>query len=130
MVGLRQHLGLRVVPTRQRYQQIVDRFEEIARANLGDPERISDICDAIAVSQRTLVRAFHAVHGTSPSRYLHALRLAEARKALKNGAFENVTEVAVRFGFHELGRFAVDYRAAFGESPSDTLRHCREAACG
>ena len=39
----------------------------------------------------------------------------------KEGA-ETVTDAAMRFGFRELGRFAVDYRAAFGESPSETLR--------
>jgi transcriptional regulator GlxA family with amidase domain len=30
--------------------------------------------------------------------------------------------VASRCGFRELGRFAADYRAAFGEYPSETLR--------
>jgi transcriptional regulator GlxA family with amidase domain len=30
--------------------------------------------------------------------------------------------VALRCGFRELGRFAADYRAAFGENPSETLR--------
>jgi len=116
------------VPTRQRYQQIVDRFEEIARANLGQPLNVAEICDALAVSQRTLTRAVQAIRGSSPSRHLHALRLSAARAALKTDASENVTQVALRFGFRELGRFAVDYRAAFGESPSDTLRNTRH--CG
>jgi len=33
-----------------------------------------------------------------------------------------VTEVATALGFVELGRFSVEYRKAFGESPSETLR--------
>jgi transcriptional regulator GlxA family with amidase domain len=119
-----------VVQTRrvQRYQQIVDRFDAVARANLGKFAHIQDLCRLAAIEQRTLVRAFRAIRGTTPFRYLHALRLAEAREALlaSDGAAETVTQVAMRFGFRELGRFAVDYRAMFGESPSQTLRRTTE----
>jgi transcriptional regulator GlxA family with amidase domain len=114
------------VQTRQarRHRQIVDRFEEVARANLDKPVPIAQLCELTAVSPRTVARAFRAVHGTTPSRYVHALRLAEARRALLAADAEglSVTQVAMRCGFHELGRFAVHYRATFGESPSETLR--------
>jgi len=33
-----------------------------------------------------------------------------------------VTDIALRSGFLELGRFSVEYRQMFGESPSETLR--------
>jgi transcriptional regulator GlxA family with amidase domain len=63
-----------------------------------------------------------AVRGTTPVRHLHALALAEARAALQDPAARSVKQVALRCGFRELGRFAADYRAAFGENPSETLR--------
>jgi len=111
-----------VVPTPKHYRQIVRRFDEIVRPTLGALPRIPDICETLAVSQRTLGRAVRAVHGTTPSHYLRALALAEVRKALLDGRNSNVRQVALRFGFRELGRFAAEYRAAFGENPSQTLR--------
>src|SRR5215470_466905 len=51
------------------YRQIVDRFDRIARANL-DASTVSDLRAAVGVSQRTLARAFRAVHGSTPVRYL------------------------------------------------------------
>ena len=38
------------------------------------------------------------------------------------GRGRHVTEIATALGFVELGRFSVEYRRAFGESPSETLR--------
>jgi transcriptional regulator GlxA family with amidase domain len=51
-------------------------------------------------------------------------RLKRARGALRNAdpATASVAEIARSGGFTELGRFAVIYRTAFGESPSTTLR--------
>jgi AraC-like DNA-binding protein len=56
--------------------------------------------------------------------------MAQAREALlsaKKGA-ETVTQVAMRFGFPELGRFSRNYKATFGESPSDTLRRAQASS--
>jgi transcriptional regulator GlxA family with amidase domain len=108
----------------QRYRQIVGRFEATARAHLDQFVGIAELCRIAGVERRTLLRAFRAIHATTPSRHLHALRLNLARQALlaPEGGRKTVTEVAMRVGFRELGRFAADYRAAFGESPSETLR--------
>ena len=117
-----------IVLTRQakRYQQIVDKFEQVARANIAKTVRHTDLCRQAGVTSRTLFRAFLAVRGTTPYRYLQQLRLNEVRRALALGSeAATVTEVATRFGFRELGRFAAQYRAAFGESPSETKRRAR-----
>jgi transcriptional regulator GlxA family with amidase domain len=108
----------------QRYQDIVARFEAIARTNLAKPNGVAALRKIASVNQRTLARAFQAIHASTPSRYLYLLRLSEARKALlsKKPLAQTVTQVAMKFGFRELGRFAIDYRAEFGESPSETLR--------
>ncbi len=50
--------------------------------------------------------------------------MAEAQTCLltTDPARATVTRIAMDHGFVELGRFAVEYRTAFGESPSATLQ--------
>jgi AraC family ethanolamine operon transcriptional activator len=60
----------------------------------------------------------------SPSRYLRLRRLNMVRAALQRAkpAPGAIAELAKRYGFSELGRFATCYRETFGEAPSATLR--------
>ena len=116
----------------QRYRQIVDRIEALLRSDRGEQLHVDDLCRVAAVSERTLRNAFRKVHGVSPYRFLRGFRMTQAREALMTAGARRgtVTEVAMQFGFLELGRFSVDYRCAFGECPSTTLRRAveREAA--
>jgi transcriptional regulator GlxA family with amidase domain len=56
-------------------------------------------------------------------RYILLRRLNEARPTLRraNPSAVSVAQVARNHQFLELGRFAVTFRAIFGESPSTTL---------
>ena len=105
----------------QRYRQIADRFERIARAEIGSAPSIAELCRRVGVTSSTLLRAIRLVCGTTPHRYLRILRLREARRILSTEEVGTVTAAAMEAGFRELGRFAVQYRSAFGESPSRTL---------
>lgn len=54
----------------------------------------------------------------SPIHYLWLRRMHLVRQSLLNaGSSRTVTEIAAEYGFLELGRFSVGYRALFGESP-------------
>ncbi len=113
-----------------RYRTIVKRCDALARANLAQIHGVAQFAVRAGVERRTLLRAFRAVHNTTPANYLRTLRLTALREALLSAAgADTVTEIAMRFGVRELGRFAVEYRAAFGESPSETLARRRELNC-
>ena len=85
------------------------------------------LCDIGLVSERTLEYAFRERFGITPSAYVKARRLINVRRQLLANADLNVTigEIANSFGFFVLGQFSVDYRRAFGETPSQTLRKTR-----
>ena len=112
---------------RLRSSQIVRRVEAFFRAHVDEPISIAQLSSIAGVSERGLRNAFYDVYTTSPKRYLRQWRLHQVRHALRatvNG-MESVTDVATRHGLYELGRFAVEYRALFGEPPSQTLYRAR-----
>jgi AraC family ethanolamine operon transcriptional activator len=89
--------------------------------------RIQELSRNLNVSPRQLYRSFHAEVGISPAKYLQRYRLTRARFELlaADPAETTVTSVALFWGFWELGRFAVEFRKLFGESPSKTLTSVR-----
>jgi AraC-like DNA-binding protein len=91
--------------------------------HLHEPIRAVDLSVFSGVSLRTLERCFAAHFQISPVAYIKARRLNAARRDLAsaNPSNESVAGVARRNGFSQLGRFSVEYRAHFGESPSQTL---------
>jgi AraC-like DNA-binding protein len=107
------------------FSQLVKRAEMLVLASPEKAPNIPALCRTLSVSERTLRKAFKRAGCLSPCRQLRLLRLTCVRRAMLSGHDERgtVTEFAVSLGFEELGRFAVRYRKAFGESPSATLRH-------
>jgi transcriptional regulator GlxA family with amidase domain len=110
-------------------RELVDRVTGFLRDNLGEPVTIAELSRMAGVSERTLRAAFHEALGLSPKQYTITQRLCAAREALQHAdpKTTTVTDVAMTYGFFELGRFAGRYRHAFGESPSATLRHVAAA---
>jgi AraC-like DNA-binding protein len=107
--------------------QIVRRVENFFRHHVGEPLSIAQLSSVAGVSERSLRNAFYDVYTTSPKRYLRLWQLHQVRRALRavTSAAGTVTDVATLHGFYELGRFAGEYKALFGEAPSQTLHKAR-----
>jgi AraC family ethanolamine operon transcriptional activator len=74
-------------------------------------------------------RSFREVFDTTPTRYVKMRRLHAARRLREGSGPElKVTHVALACGFEHLSYFAQDYRALFGEYPSETLGNSRGLA--
>ncbi|MEK6481033.1 helix-turn-helix domain-containing protein [Catalinimonas sp. 4WD22] len=105
------------------HAQIVRQAEDWMEGRIAQSIHIADLCNALDISRRTLQRAFKNTLGMGPAHYLKLKRMSAVRAELKNldPAITTVTDVAMSYGFWELGRFAVEYRRIFNEKPSETL---------
>jgi AraC-like DNA-binding protein/TolB-like protein len=96
---------------------------EWLEAEPGRPWRLSELAAACGVAPRTLQKHFRRFLGRAPLAFLRELRFEWARQELlAGGEPRNITEIATRCGFGHLGRFAIEYRQRYGESPSATRR--------
>ena len=102
----------------------VEHAKQYIEAHADEPLTALEIAGAVGVSLRALQHGFQTSLETTPMRYLRDLRLRKVRAELLAADPEQigVAEIAYRWGFNHLGRFAGQYRKMFGENPSDALR--------
>jgi AraC-like DNA-binding protein len=99
----------------------VRRAVQFIHDNLSYPITIGKIADALQISPRSLQLGFKSELDQSPLQYLREARLQEARHQLLNSPESvKIGDICERVGFSHFGRFSVEYRRRFGESPHQT----------
>ncbi|MET7328979.1 AraC family transcriptional regulator [Nonomuraea sp. NPDC005650] len=102
------------------------RARHFCEEHAAEPITLTDIATAARVSVRALQSGFREHLQTTPMAYLRNVRLARAHADLLHiaatGGQTTVTEVALRWGFTHLSRFAFFYRQTYGQAPSVTRR--------
>ncbi|MEU8620823.1 AraC family transcriptional regulator [Streptomyces sp. NPDC048623] len=102
----------------------VKRATDAVRACPEHPFTTTELAALARVSVRRLQESFRQYVGMSPMAYVREVRLERVHEELRAGDPDglSVGDVAWRWGFTHPGRFAAQYRARFGETPSRTLR--------
>ena len=101
----------------------VRRALDAMRTNAGRDWSVAELADAAGVSGRTLQRQFRIFLGKAPRTALRDIKFESARRELLQGLPDaKVMNVALRCGFPHFGRFSVEYRRRYGETPSQTLK--------
>jgi transcriptional regulator GlxA family with amidase domain len=106
---------------RDAHPQTVRRAVAFIEDNADRDITASDIARAARVSIRAIQLAFRRHLDTTPMAYLRRVRLSCADADL-HAANGTVTAIAARWGYARPSVFAAYYRAAYGVSPSRTLR--------
>jgi transcriptional regulator GlxA family with amidase domain len=105
----------------------IQRAIDYMHANLHLPLTMADIAEAVGISGRSLQLGFRSFCDIPPAAYLRRIRLEAVHAELSRPENElPVQEVALKWGFVHMGRFAAQYRATFGVYPSETIRRSFE----
>ena len=98
--------------------------EDYICANLDAAITRDDLAESAGVSIRSLSRAFEKKYRLGPMAFVRQRRLDACYTKLMGSEPDatTVTDVAMSFGFGHLGKFAIAYKKAFGESPSVSLK--------
>jgi adenylate cyclase len=126
-----KHSELNEDPAQGLLPQHVKRALVYMRVNIAAKISLTELASACALPERTLLKQFRRFVGLSPLMYLRRLRLNLVRgELLQASCEETISEIATNHGLAHLGRFAAEYRRAFGESPSATRSRARELRLG
>ncbi|TKD12358.1 AraC family transcriptional regulator [Polyangium fumosum] len=107
----------------------VRKAEEYMAAHAAEPITLADVVAAAGAPERSLRAAFVACRGMPPMDFLRRRRFELARGHLAEpSADTSVAGVVAALGLGHPGRFSIEYKVRFGESPSETLSAGRAAA--
>jgi AraC family transcriptional regulator, ethanolamine operon transcriptional activator len=103
---------------------IVEKCHRLATAELLNVPSVTDLCQRLQVSRRTVQNSFRAVAETTPLNYLRSVRLNGVRRTLMTTRARELSigDAAAQWGFYHLSHFAAQYQELFAELPSQTTR--------
>jgi AraC family transcriptional regulator len=105
-------------------REAVERAIESMWDRYRDPLSLSEIADVAILSRFHFSRVFRSLTGTSPCRFLTAVRLFKAKNLLLETSM-SVTDIAYEVGYNSLGTFTSRFTWSVGVSPARYRRLSR-----
>jgi AraC-like DNA-binding protein len=100
-------------------RRALDAMQAAAARDIG----LAELAAAAGLSGRALQRQFRTFLGKTPHEVLRDIRFERARRQLlQSKPGMKIMDVALRCGFPHFGRFSVEYRRRYGETPLQTLK--------
>ena len=103
--------------TRDELYRRVHRARDFIHASLDAPLSLAQLARVAAMSTYHFHRAFRAIVGETPGRYVTERRLLAARRLLATTG-RSVTDVCLDVGFSSHSHMTAAFREAFGAPPS------------
>ena len=121
--------GRRPTNARQKVEgyELTQRMIRYVESRFGRRIAVNEVARELGVTPRGLYHAVRSTLGMSPLDLISSFRLNQVRNELWDARLSgpSVTAAALAQDYGHLGRFSEQYRALFGELPSETLRRTK-----
>ncbi|MFI9008089.1 helix-turn-helix transcriptional regulator [Actinosynnema sp. NPDC053489] len=98
-------------------QTAVERAINTMWSRYHEPLSLADMADTAILSKFYFSRVFRTLTGTSPGRFLTAIRLTKAKQLLLETSL-SVTEISYMVGYNSLGTFTSRFTRSVGVPPA------------
>jgi AraC-like DNA-binding protein len=95
----------------------VERAIAVMWERFNEPISLADLADAAILSRFYFSRVFRSITGTSPGRFLSAIRVHEAKSLLLDTAM-SVTDISYQVGYNSPGTFTSRFSRSVGLTPT------------
>lgn len=100
------------------------KLEDYIDSHCTEQITIQQLANVAGVSVPYLFSMFRKWKGITPMNYISNIRYERVHNALKKADDGTlVSDIAMEWGFYQLGRFSKEYKKRYGENPSMTLRN-------
>ncbi len=102
--------------------QWLQMVEEKLLTQIGNTNfKLSDLANELFMTTRTLQLRIKNLTGQTPKQYQRNIQLHEARKILKSGKVQTVSELSYQLGFEDQHYLSGLYKKQFGVTPKEEL---------
>lgn len=116
-------LEVHSVPEVNSIQQVVHR---IIQSN--GQIRVSELTDAVCLTERTLERNFLSQVGLSPKQFARIIQFQSSLEKINTSEFDKLTDIGLESGFSDQSHFIRVFKAYTGLSPSQYIKKMSTAA--
>lgn len=95
----------------------VERAIGVMWRRYGEPISLADLADAAILSRFYFSRVFRSLTGTSPGRFLSAIRIHQAKSLLLDSSM-SVTDISYQVGYNSPGTFTTRFTRSVGITPT------------
>jgi len=100
-------------------EDLLEKAKRIIEENFLDEKLMQSRLLALCVNKTHLAREFTKLYGATPKKYLHKLRIQEAKRLLSRG--QTVAGTAFECGYGSLSAFYSNFRKETGKTPAEYI---------